>query len=184
MSRFGEAFTRYGSDKDTNHSYGLLYDMLFPDPLSVRAVLEIGIAGGGGILGFREIFTNAVCVGFDKEPCHHALVGSEDQRIYPVTPRPERLEIYQGDMRNRGDLMRAVNGRQFDLIVEDATHVIDDNLRTLFWLWPYLAIGGIYIVEEFDNVLAYPEEIKLFGGEILLTPPPIANEGLLVIRKP
>lgn len=184
MSRSGDLFTRYGSDKNTHHSYGPLYDTLFPEPERVRAVLEVGIACGGGILAFREIFPNAVVVGFDKEPCHHARVGSTDNHIYPITPRPERLEIHQGDMRNRADLLRAVNGRQFDLIVEDATHVIDDNLRTLFWLWPFLAREGIYIIEEFDNVLAYQEEVGLFGGIILLTPPPIANEGLLVIRKP
>lgn len=184
MSELGDLFTQYGSDKDTNHSYGEVYERLFADRDSPCYVMEIGIAHGGGILAWRDWFRKAVIVGFDKEPCHGPLIGSTDRRVYPLTPRPSRLEIHQGDMRDRDALIRAIADRRFDVIVEDATHELDDNLRTLFWLWPCVAPGGVYVVEEFANVHAYVDNLKVFAGvELHRTSAPIPNELIVAVRK-
>lgn len=185
MSRFGFHFTRHGSDKDTNHSYGAVYENLFPDPEKVRLVMEVGIAHGGGVLGFRGAFPNATVVGFDKEPCHGPHIGSEDANVYPLCPRPDRLEIHQGDLRNPDDLLRAVGGRKFDLIVEDATHLLDDNLAVWRTLWPgSIARGGIYLVEEFCDAHANRGLLEEMGAELHATGPPIAGEIIAVWRKP
>lgn len=183
MSRCGAIFRKHGTDKDTNHSYGPVYDLLFPDAERYRLVMEVGIASGAGLLAYREIFPNAQIVGFDKEPCHRPEVGSEDAAVYPLCPRPSRLEIHQGDLRVPADLLRAVNGRLFDLIVEDATHILEDNLVCYETLWPCVAPGGIYLVEEFANVHAHVEMLKSMGAELYRTAAPIEGELLVVWRK-
>lgn len=183
-TEIGLLFDKYGSDKDTNHSYGPFYQNLFPDRLKVERVMEIGIAHGGGLMAFHEFYANATVVGFDKEPCHRLEVGSTDAGIFPLTPRPDRLEIYQGDMRVREDLLRSVNHRQFDLVVEDATHKIGDSLPCLLWLWPWVKPGGIYVIEEMDGVQSYRDDLSLFANaEMWEASEPHSGELLFLVRK-
>ena len=160
-----------GTDKNSNHNYGSSYESLFPDRDAVELVLEVGIAGGHSMLAWREIFQRATIVGMDIHPCS--------------CERGPRLEFHVGDQRSHADCMRAVNGRQFDFIVEDATHVLENNLLTMFYLWPFVKPGGVYVVEEFANIGSWRENIKLFrGAELLDTMGPFGgNEPLLVVRK-
>lgn len=184
MTYMGEVLARHGSDKSTNHSYDPIYESLFPDRDAVKNVLEIGIASGQSVLAWREIFPQAQIVGFDKMPCHGPKVGSTDSSIYPQRPRPERLEIHLGEMSDYSALMRAVGGRKFDMIIEDASHKLDDNLRTLFWLWPYVIEGGYYVVEEMENAHSWVECLPLFKGvEIRRTTGAHPDEILVVIKK-
>lgn len=186
--KMGDAFTRHGSDKNTHHAYGSPYDSLFPTQESrdaVRNVLEVGIASGQSVLAWLDIFPNATLVGFDKEPVHNPECGSTDARIHPLKPRPNRLEIRQGNVRDTNALKDAASNRLFDLIVEDSSHQLDDNLRCLFVLWPFVKPGGIYVVEEFENVHCWLNSYSLFSGvEILISGDHKPGELLIVIRKP
>lgn len=185
MKPMGEIFTLYGSDKNTHHAYGSVYEKLLPDRNAVRSLLEVGIASGQSVMAWRDIFPNARIVGIDKEPCHNAVVGSEDGGIYPVKPRPDRLEIQQADIRDTDALLRAVGDRKFDVIVEDSSHVLNDNLRCLWLLWPHVAPGGIYIIEEMDGVHSYSESFPLWNGaEIHTTGDHKPGELIVAIRKP
>ncbi len=174
----GELFTKYGSDKNTNHNYGEFYDSLIPDRESVKFVLEIGTATGAALLAWRDMYPNAVLVGFDRE---NSVIAGE-----------KRIEFFKGDLKDRTDLLGAVGSRKFDLIVEDASHEFDDNLRTLFWLWPHVASGGIYVIEEFQYVKGHMDCFDLFKGCTLYETPAmpdhkpssIGNELLVVLRKP
>lgn len=180
----GEIFTKHGSDKNTFHSYGPIYDRLFPDRAAVRSVLEVGIASGQSVLAWLEIFPNAQVLGIDKEPCHNAKVGSTDPLIHPLVPRPDRLEIIQADLRDIAALKLAVQNRQFDLIVEDSSHQLDDSLRTLFLLYQHIAPGGLYVIEELEGSHSHITSLELFKGvECHVTRGPVAGELLVVIRK-
>lgn len=188
-----------GSDKQSNHNYGDAYELLFfkekivevqitetrrealPERYSVRdqvkLVMEVGVADGSCLLAWREIFPNATVVGMDVERSSGAR----------VTPLPSRVEFWQGDMRVHADCLRAAGGRQFDLIVEDATHRLEDTLRCLLYLWPHVRPGGIYVVEEFDNVGGLRDNIRAMWphAEIVDTQGPFGGvEPLVVFRKP
>lgn len=173
MSLCGSLFTKYGSDKNTNHRYGPVYDQLFPNRAAVKNVLEVGLAQGQSILAWREIFISAHIVGIDIEPCS--------------VERGPRLEIHQGDQRDEHALLRAVNGRKFDLIVEDASHIFDNSLRTLFFLWPHVAPGGLYVIEELQDVNGHLDNLSLFKNcQSIATKSPFDNqqdEILVVLRK-
>jgi len=169
----GEILTRHGSDKDMpgHHGYGPVYDeLLWNRRFSVRNVLEIGIAEGQSVLAWLEIFPNATVVGMDIEPYHG--------------PCPPRLEIHQGDQRDEFALLRAVNGRQFDLIVEDAQHTLDNSLRTLFFLYPYIrSPRGLYVIEELEGVNGHLDNIGMLrGGRVIRTEGPTSAEYLVVIE--
>jgi len=162
-TRMGERFAYWGSDKSTFHAYDPIYERLLSDRVDeIQLVLEIGVADGGSVLAWRDIFPSAHIVGLDLAPCNHPSVTTAD-----------RLELHVGDMRDHATLQRVAAGRSFDLIVEDASHKLDDNLRALFVMLPMLASGGLYVIEEFDrqapvreNLLEWRPHIEALGGTV------------------
>ncbi len=170
-----------GSDRESNHSYGDTYESLFPDRDEVELVMEVGVADGSGMLAFRDIFPRATIVGMD---------------IHQTTAHGERIEFHFGDQRSQRDCENAAAGRQFDLIVEDATHKLENTLLTLLYLWPFVKPGGLYVVEEWDNVGGLRNNIlELWRdksgcgegtrAEVIDTEGPFGGvEPLVVFRKP
>ena len=159
-----------GTDKMTNHNYGDAYESLFPDR-NIKLMMEVGVADGSSLLAWREIFPNALIVGMD---IHHSDKAYGD-----------RIEFHYGDQRNKEHCERAAAGREFDLIVEDAVHTLENTLLTLYWLWPFVKPGGLYVVEEWDTV--DKDRIKALwpNAEIVDTIGPFGGtESLVVLRKP
>ena len=172
MELLGDIMNRCGTDRNSNHRYAHAYTQLFQDREAVELILEVGIAAGAGMLAWREWFPKATVVGLDIHPC--------------ACERLDRLEFHLGDQRDRLACERAANGRLFDMILDDATHLLDHNLLTMFWLWPFVRPGGVYVVEEFDNVNSYRTQIKALWpqAEIIDTQGPFGGvEPLVVLRK-
>ncbi len=162
-----------GTDKASNHNYGDAYDRLFPDRSSVKLLLEIGITDGSSMLAWREAFQSAHIVGMDIEHC-------------ACEPGP-RLEFHIGNQCNKAECERAAAGRLFDVIVEDAFHSTENTLQTLFYLWPFVRPGGMYIVEEWANVGGDRSNILALWpfAEVVETIGPSGGvEPLVVFRKP
>jgi hypothetical protein len=164
-----------GTDKETNHRYGDAYERLvesmpYTSRLSIKLMMEVGVADGSSILAWSEVFPNATCVGLD---IHHSDRAHGD-----------RIEFYLGNQRSKADCERAAAGRLFDLIVDDATHDLDSTLLTLYWLWPFVRPGGLYVVEEWPN----PDCDRILGlwpcAELVDTVGPFGGlEPLVVMRK-
>lgn len=185
-----------GTDKQSNHNYGDAYESLFmkrdesdtlewrkqghiilgPKYIStrndVKLMMEVGVADGSCLLAWREIFPNATIVGMD---IHHSDKAHGD-----------RIEFYLGDQREKSHCERAASGRQFDLIIEDATHKIENTLLTFIYLWPFVKPGGLYVIEEFDNCHGMRAGIKALWphAEVIDTVGPFGGiEPLVVFRK-
>lgn len=180
-----------GTDKETNHRYGAAYERIFtvqsPSddpghlvrakyPHSIRdeveLMMEVGVADGSSLLAWSEVFPNAICVGLDIHPA--------------VKARGPRIEFYTGNATWQRDCEAAAGGRQFDFIVDDATHRLEDILVTLFYLWPSVRPGGLYVVEEFCNVGNFYHHINalLPNALIVETQGPFGGiEPLVVLRK-
>lgn len=167
-----------GTDKETNHHYGDAYESLFSgNPLSmyrgnIKLMMEVGIADGSSLCAWRDIFPNALCVGLD---IHHSDKA-----------HGERLEFHIGDQRSKEDCERAaLPGRQFDFICEDATHQLENTLLTLYWLWPFVKPGGLYVVEEWAGIDRGRIKALWPNAEIVDTVGPFGGvEPLVVFRKP
>lgn len=170
-----------GTDKESNHRYGDAYERIITNNFSrgpaeprnvVRLMMEIGVADGSSLLAWREVFPNATIVGMD---IHHSDKA-----------HGERIEFYLGDQRSKMSCDRAVGGRQFDFICEDATHNMADTLLTLLYLWPSVRPGGLYIVEEWADIGSLMSATGLWPHvEIVNTDGPFGgNEPLVVFRKP
>ena len=183
-----------GTDKQTNHNYGDAYESLFygsklvdvkvtntrTEPMhertskrdQVKLMMEVGVADGSSLCAWRDIFPNALCVGMD---IHHSDKAHGD-----------RIEFHYGDQCNKEHCERAAAGRQFDFIVEDATHKLPNTFLTLFWLWPFVRPGGLYVVEEWEGASGDRNRIRaLFPNVDIVgtSGPHIEDEPLIVLRK-
>lgn len=159
-----------GTDKQSNHNYGDAYEQLFPHRASVELMMEVGVADGSCLLAWKDVFPNALCVGLDIHPSDRA--------------HGDRIEFHLGDQCSKEDCERAAAGRQFDVIVEDATHHLPNTLLTLYWLWPHVKPGGMYVVEEWDNVDRHRILSLWPQAQVIDTTGPFGGcEPLVVFRK-
>ncbi len=164
--------TRYGSDKDTDHSYGPIYDRLFaPVRESARLVLELGIGGGAGLRALRDYFPGAVVVGLDVDP----------SRLFTEN----RIATYAGRQGYALDLLALPVAGSLDVVIDDACHHLSEQLFSLACLWPRLASSGLYCIEDVCD----PADAERFRGWPGATVHDLrrhkgkANDILIVLRK-
>ncbi len=133
---------RYGTDKSSiGHDYLGFYER-FLGPIrsnpDVR-VLEIGVHQGASLRMWESYFSNAIIVGFDKNPdtTNHAS---------------DRIRIEVGDQSDAADLLRvAMRFGPFDLIIDDGSHIWDHQILSFQCLLPFEREGGFYIMENIDT---------------------------------
>ncbi len=136
--KVSELFDKYGSDKNERNGYGHAYDeLLTPRKKSVKAVLEIGVFHGASLRAWRDFFPNAVVYGFDVHPSF-MLVEDRIQTCLVDSTQADEVDLR----------MVRLNGIQFDLIVDDGSHILRHQLLTLANLWRYVKPGGLYVVED------------------------------------
>jgi hypothetical protein len=99
-------------------------------------VMEIGVFRGGGIMTWSEYFTHpeAIIVGLDvnmglcppiSDPRVRLVLGSSgDGKVLDGLPHP------------------------LDFVIDDGGHMASDQMFAFLRLWPRLAKGGIYCVED------------------------------------
>jgi|SRR5690349_18582764 len=135
-----ELLELHRSDKVSAHSYGPLYDKLFP-PFQYYAlnVLEIGILHGCSLRAWRDYFKNATIIGIDNHPSRLITDIRIESRHVDTTDRDRFMEVC-------GELP------QFEIIIDDGSHVFNEQLFALAVLWPKLRPGGIYIVEDIPDI--------------------------------
>ena len=171
-----ELANAFKSDKGTRtglrpHRYAYLYDLLFW-PLKRRPInlLEIGLAIGGPEVGgpikrtvpspsvqmWLAYFEYAHIFGFDISDFSHI-----------ASPR---FTFVRGDAGSEVDLCQLVEAApSFDLIIDDASHASYHQQLSLKVLFPKLAPGGIYVIEDlqwqspaFESVLPKVPKTALF----------------------
>lgn len=146
---------RHGSDKGTlhgdRHNYTALYELLFA-PLRHRPItlLELGLARGGpenpgiyrptaddspSVRMWLEYFSAASIIGFDIS----------DFSAF----QHERFHFIQGDASEAHDVKRlAAEVDSCDIIIDDGSHASPHQQVAFKYLFPRLARGGIYVIED------------------------------------
>jgi hypothetical protein len=134
--------------------YGELFERLRNRPLRLLEIGLMGIGRGGwdddslrdsgrprgrdapSLRMWAQYFPNAEIFGFDFNDFSDVTV--------------ERCRIFQGDASKPADLLGALNsiGGNLDTIIDDASHSSDHQQIALATLFPALAPGGIYIIED------------------------------------
>ncbi len=113
-------------------------------------MLEIGVSQGGSLDMWRHYFgPHALIVGIDISP-HCTDFATEHTKI--------RI----GSQSDRGFLATIIEEfGMFDFILDDGGHTMEQQITSFDMLYPQVAIGGRYIVEDCHT--SYHEQ---FGGGI------------------
>jgi hypothetical protein len=110
--------------------------------LDVRSVLEIGVQTDRSIRMWEEFFPNAIVYGMDIDPACKQFEGG----------RRRMLIGDQGDdlfLRKVTDNVSA----PFDVIIDDGSHRVADQLRSFQSLFPTMSDHGVYVMEDTGGVV-------------------------------
>lgn len=146
MSRFEQILQKYssvnthqGTDKNTSHSYGPVYEKIFSIFESADSILEIGFDGGASLLAYADYFNQATIHGIDIE----------ENRLPPVKSHP-RIQTLIAD----ATLSSTINhyNKSFDIIIEDASHRLEHQIQHFRDYCAFVKPGGVYIIEDVAEV--------------------------------
>lgn len=155
-NRLNDLFNTYGSDKGTEvtvgaaapHCYGLAYDEKFRSFSDEQfAMLEIGLESSSRLDGdpsdapslraWREYFPHAAIFGYDVNDFSFL--------------QQRGTQTFQGDQSSREDLQRFLDRhpeRRFRLVIDDGSHASSHQQVSLATLFPRVADGGVYVIED------------------------------------
>jgi hypothetical protein len=134
-----------GSDKGSVHSYLPVYEELFKPYRGKGSLLEIGVFKGDSLRMWAEYFGKENVAGID---CSETPIdGMADLREMIKDGWPifimdaENPDIETGEYRPR-----------FNIIIDDAGHEVNQQLN-LHRIWSkYVRPGGLYIIEDIQNI--------------------------------
>lgn len=136
------------SDKGTVHSYIEVYEeILSPHRETAKRVLEIGIFKGHSLRMWEAYFIQAEVFGVDI--CDQPVGGMADLR--PMIAEGTH-KIFLLDATNAAEIEARFRDLEFDVIIDDASHAISQQLEIYVNLKPHLASGGLYVIEDIDNI--------------------------------
>ena len=130
---------KFGTDKAGGapdaHDFLRKYEFFLKDMKDEDfTLLELGVFKGASLKTWAEYFPNARIVGIDIEPAALARAGG-------------RIEVMIGDLAQT-EFLESLLKLGPKLVIDDASHWWPDQLRALFVLYPALAPGAIYIIED------------------------------------
>jgi hypothetical protein len=155
MANLTQLANHFQSDKGAHwsfrHKYTYLYDLIFwPYRDAPIDFLELGLAVGGPetVHGQRERMVGSPSVAMWLEYFRAATVHGFDISDFSHL-RHERFRFVRGDAGVDADLQRlAQSVAKSDIIVDDASHASYHQQLALKVLWPRVAPGGLYVIED------------------------------------
>jgi len=128
----------------TGHGYAPIYDRFFtPFRDAPIKIIEIGVAGGPSIQMWLEYFPNAQVFGLD-------IVKDTNPWNTPEAKTHSRYTFMQGNQSDKTmwECYFANAGKDFDVAIDDGSHMSGDIITAFESLWPAVKPGGLYCVED------------------------------------
>lgn len=123
------------NDKNSTHTYTETYDKLFEPYRGGCNFMEIGLALGDSIKLVDRYFENSMIVGVDI-----SVVFTPEQYKNDV-------QIIEADA-TKPEFLRHIGELEFDIIIDDASHMEQDQIASFELLKHRMKPGGLYIIED------------------------------------
>lgn len=134
-------------DKGDVHSYLEVYEeVLRPYRHTAKNVLEIGLMSGESLRMWTEYFENATVYGMD------CTIKPIDGLADLTAVIAEGYNVKIGDASNPAEIEKYFSGIKFDVVIEDANHDLEQQLKIYSILKHYLNPGAIYIIEDIQDI--------------------------------
>jgi len=136
---------KFGTDKcnrSGGHNYVEVYELFFyPIRTVAKKIAEIGIESGSSLHLWRDYFPHATIYGIDIDD--NSNLDSE------------RIKTFVGDQSKRENLQKFITkyGSNFDFILDDGGHSMEQQQISLGFLFRHVKPGGYYIIEDLHTSL-------------------------------
>lgn len=159
MKSLNEIYLKYQSpeghgDKGTAHTYINEYEKLLNDYRENSNVLEIGISHGESLKMWDEYFINSKVYGIDIS----------DQYIKELI-NENKYNIIIGNACSE-DILKKLDDMTFDVIIDDGSHIINDQINSFNILKHRMNPNGIYIIEDVNNIDLSRDRLTELHGNI------------------
>ena len=127
-------------EKIQAHGYAKFYEPIFINFKNKEVnILELGSFYGNSAAALYFYFNKASILTTDINP---------DMFKY----KSNRVTNHYTDSSSRNSIMNnlIIKKKKFEIIIEDASHMLKDQIISLFMLFPLVNSGGYFIVEELD----------------------------------
>jgi predicted O-methyltransferase YrrM len=138
METLDQIARRHGADKSSEqHGFTAVYErLLAPRRDEGLTLLEIGVFEGASMRMWREYLPEA------------RLFGIDFHRPY-AEPAPTGTTVLIGNQTDVHFLNRVLEATgPLDIVIDDGGHRPEQQVATLFHLWPHLRPGGVYVIED------------------------------------
>ena len=147
-----QMFEKHGSDK-SKHGYHLLYSNIFERLPINPTILEIGLGTtnslipsnmgekgipGASLFALSEIYPNSEIFGADIDI--NILMNFNNVKSFYLDQN--NFKTYNNKL---------IEGKEFDLIIDDGLHMQSANLNTLRFALERLKPGGILVIEDISS---------------------------------
>ncbi len=144
MSTLHQLGLKYGTDKAADDhtfagvSYLDVYEhYLKPIRYSDLVFVEIGVWKGASLRCWQEYLPNAQIWGLDNDPACKEVAKAED-----------RFQVILGSATDPAALAKIAPGQALDVVIDDASHLVDLMLPAFELFWPRVRSGGLYVLED------------------------------------
>ena len=138
---------------------------LFSDEMP-KTIFELGIHRGGSTVLFNEMFRPKKLVAIDiaakRRPGLDAYISSHSLE--------HSVKAYYGVDQSDSDTMNRILRQEFgddgiDLVVDDASHFLNETRTSFNLLFPHLNPGAIYVIEDWSwahGKIGMPDDYEMF----------------------
>ena len=126
--------------KESRHHYGQFYDKHFDGYRGVEKILEIGVDTGISIQAWLNYFPVAKIYGMDISLPPNLLFSDPEKRV-------TLFKGDQGDVKILNEFI-STYGSDFDIIIDDGGHTMQQQQLTFKTYFPLLKPGGMYVIED------------------------------------
>jgi SAM-dependent methyltransferase len=182
----------YNNNKDLHrHAYTSIYNLLFSNiRYNNLRIGEVGILDNHSMLCWREFFPNARLWGFE---------WFDNKLDKAISDNIQNCDYIKMDVTNTNSIEEGLSyvGRYFDILIDDSTHVFEDQIKFINVAYKHLKPGGILIIEDIfinANEEDYFKELNhlsdyfssatfIFANHDLKHSPGWNNDKLLVLHR-
>lgn len=137
LANFENVDITKGTDKHLVRKYGPIYTELFtPYKLKTVNVLEIGFGCGASLFALADYFYNGNIYGIDNQNISLELLNTNTRIHTTIANALECKNVFNKD---------------YDIVIEDASHQIADQFQHFIDFLPFLKPGGLYIIEDITS---------------------------------
>jgi cephalosporin hydroxylase len=119
------------------------------DRIQPQYIVELGIQRGGSCVFFQQLAQAKKLVAVDLDSKRVAVLDE----IIALHGLQENLRPFYGVDQSDGDTLRELLTQEFsdhalDLVIDDASHFLDETRASFNVLFPRLRPGGVYVIED------------------------------------